>query len=81
MVAPLYSVDGYRVDRESVFQWQGRAHVFVRDGDRLEAVPVEVVSTIEGDYVVSSQRALAGREVLVTSVSAAQGVLLGLGGE
>ncbi len=81
MVVPRYSIDGYRVDRASVFQWQGRAHLFVLDGNRLEPVPVDVAGTVEGDYVVSSQLALTGREVLVTSVSAVQGVLLGLGGE
>lgn len=81
MVKPYFKLPAYRVSRRSVFQWQGQSHLFLLDGDELVAIPVVITSTEGSDYIVTTDQLLQGREVLVTSVSAAQGVLLGLGGE
>lgn len=81
MVTPYFKLPAYQVARSSVFQWQGQAHLFLRDGDQLVATPVELVSTTGSDYFVITEQPILDREVLVSSVSAVQGILMGLGGE
>lgn len=55
--------------------------MLVRRGDALESVPVSLLMPDGEDYAISAASELAGSEVLVTSVSAVQGILLGLGGK
>lgn len=76
---PLYARDALIVPRTALFQWQQSPHVFLRDGDQLRATPVEPVADVAGGYAIAASEALAGREVLSASVSAVQGILLGLG--
>jgi hypothetical protein len=82
-VTPLYQQRAaYRVPRSAVFTWQETAHILMRDGGVLEAVPVTLLMPVDGDsYAITAQRDLADREVLSRSVSAVQGFLLNLGGE
>ena len=82
LLQPLLRVDNaYRVARAAVFALQRQTYVWRLRDDTLEAVPVTVLAA-EGDaYIVHSEEGLAGQSVLVSSVSAVQGVLLGLGGE
>ena len=81
MVTPLLSAAGYRVPRDAVMHWQGETALLVRNGERLEPVTVALLATAGTDYIVSCGADLAGRSVLSSSVSAVQGVLMGLGGE
>jgi membrane fusion protein, heavy metal efflux system len=81
LVTPRYQFTGFRVPRESIFQWQGKPTVLVRRGQALQTVAVELVSSDAQSYTVTCAADIAGTRVLSTSVSAAQGVLLGLGGE
>jgi hypothetical protein len=80
-VNPRYAAEALVVPRAALFQWQREAHVFLRDGDRLHARPVAVLGDTDGGYAITRDPGLADSEVLVTSVSAAQGILLGLGSE
>ncbi len=81
MVTPLLSAAGYRVPRDAVMQWQGETALLIRNGELLEPVIVTLLATAGTDYIVSCDADLAGRSVLSSSVSAVQGVLMGLGGE
>ncbi|MBN7795952.1 hypothetical protein [Parahaliea mediterranea] len=81
MVSPFYPQQGYEVPRESLLHWEGDPAVLLRSGAQLELVPVEVVSSTTGGYFVRCDATLSDREVLSASVSAVQGILLGLGGE
>lgn len=78
---PLYRTSGFRVPRQAVLQRETGSHIFLREGDVLRAVPVALLAADDADYIVTSTTPLEGRDALVTSVSAVQGVLLGLGGE
>jgi len=78
---PLYRTSAFRLPRTAVLQREAGSHVFLREGDVLRAVPVELLAADGADYIVTSTTPLGGREALVTSVSAVQGVLLGLGDE
>lgn len=83
---PLYSVhDGsghvYRVPSSALLVWQEQAYLLVRHSDTLRMQAVQSLADTGDAYLVLSTEALDGREVLSTSVSAVQGILLGLGGE
>lgn len=80
-VRPLYRAQALFVPREAVFQWRRAPHVWLRQGDSLVAQPVTLIADVPDGYAVSADPALAGGEVLTRSVSAAQGILLGLGGD
>ncbi|MHA7815045.1 MAG: efflux RND transporter periplasmic adaptor subunit [Pseudohaliea sp.] len=80
-INPRYATAALVIPRAALFQWQREAHVFVRDGEQLRARPVTVLGDTAGGYAVARDPALADSEVLVASVSAAQGILLGLGSE
>ncbi len=81
MMTPLYQFAGYRVPRSAVFQWEGVPTVLLRSGQQLETVAVELLSSDGHYYAVACAADLSAGEVLSTSVSAVQGVLMGLGGE
>jgi hypothetical protein len=78
---PEYAEDGLLVPHKALFQWQREPHVLLRTGDALSARRVVLVADTEQGYAIEADDALAGREVLIRSVSAAQGMLLGLGSE
>ncbi|CAA0090305.1 Uncharacterised protein [Halioglobus japonicus] len=73
--------NAYRVLKSAVFQIERQSYVWVRRGDNLVAVAVTVLGAERDGYVVHSEVPLSGIDTLISSVSAVQGVLLGLGGE
>jgi hypothetical protein len=73
--------DGYRIPRTAVFQLQRESYVLIRRGDSLVSEAVSLLGSEGDDYLVRANTTLDGAEVLVSSVSAVQGILLGLGGE
>lgn len=81
LVTPRYSFEGYRVPRESVFQWDGEPTVLLRESGQLVTVAVTLLSSDGETYAVACPTEIAGGEILSSSVSAVQGVLMGLGGE
>lgn len=78
---PLYRQTAYAVPRTAVFTRDGEAQVLVRRGEMLESVNVSLLMPDGDDYAISADVDIGSSQVLVTSVSAVQGVLLGLGGE
>lgn len=78
-VYPQYELQGYLVDKLALFDWQGSSHIFVKRGGNYVAVPVEIQSSQNEQYIVTANESLQDVDVLVSSVSAAQGLLLGLG--
>ena len=82
LATPLVrSANTYRLPRSAVFQLARQNYVLVRSGDSLTAQEVELLGSQGDDYLLRASAGLEGAEVLVASVSAVQGILLGLGGE
>ncbi len=77
----IRSSDTYRVTRSAVFQLGTENYVLTRSGDTLSAIEVTLLATSGDDYLLQSATQLDAVPVLTSSVSAAQGILLGLGGE
>jgi hypothetical protein len=81
MVTPQYRLAGYTVPQSALLHWEGEPALLLRDGGELQLVAVAVSGANGDGYHVTSDIDLAGREVLTSSVSAVQGVLLGLGSD
>lgn len=77
----LGGLDIYSVPRTAVFQLERQPQVLVREGSTLVSVEVRLLGAEGENYLLRADTDLQQREVLVSSVSAVQGVLLGLGGE
>ncbi|WP_338519672.1 hypothetical protein [Alteromonas gracilis] len=75
------NLQAYKVPAESVFYYHGQPSIFVLNNRSLTVTPVEIVGQLANEYLqVSAQATLNNQQVLASSVSAVQGVLLGLGG-
>lgn len=81
LATPMLRGEAYRVPKSAVFQLGHQTHVLVHKGDTLAAVEVTLLGLEGKDYLLSAVVPLQDRDILITSVSAVQGVLLGLGGE
>jgi hypothetical protein len=80
-VVPHYGEKALSVPKEAVFSWDQSPHVFVRENDWLEPRPVTLLGEDGRRYAIEPLPNLQGGVILTRSVSAVQGVLLGLGGE
>lgn len=76
---PEYATQAYKVKQSSVFNSHGINYIFVQNKQRYEAVEVALVTAAADSYIVTSEVSLTNKNVLVSSVSAVQGILLGLG--
>ncbi len=81
LAIPVLAADGYLVPKTAVFRWLQRDALFVRQGDELILVYVQLVGESKDNYVVTSEQPLQDLQVLSSSISATQGMLLGLGDE
>lgn len=77
----IRSVNTYRLPKSAVFQLARENYVLVHSGEMLTAVSVVLLGAQGDNYLLRAPRGLEQAEVLVSSVSAVQGILLGLGGE
>jgi hypothetical protein len=78
-VSPEYQAQAYKIKQSSVFNWEGLNYIFIQNEQKFSAVKVTLIATDDDSYVVKSTNSLANKKVLVTSVSAVQGILLGMG--
>lgn len=81
-LTPVVSGRVQRVPASSVFMLEGDSYVAIKNNETLAPVKVRILSgQQQGSLSVEAQNTLAGAQVLSRSVSALQGVLMGLGGE
>tara|TARA_R110000751_G_scaffold49002_1_gene109288 strand:+ start:8933 stop:9190 length:258 start_codon:yes stop_codon:yes gene_type:complete len=85
-VTPFYTQIAYRVPKLAIFSWDADQYIFVKQDSMLVSLQVNLLSSDANYYIVQLQQSdnplTEGKiEVLVSSVSAVQGVLLGLGSE
>ncbi len=80
-VIPHLSTDAYQVPKSSVFTIDRSYYVLVKKGTQLKVTPISLIEASNTFYYIESATDLNNQEVLSTSVSAVQGVLMGLGGE
>ncbi|WP_339721860.1 hypothetical protein [uncultured Paraglaciecola sp.] len=85
-MTPFYTQIAYRVPKLAIFSWDADQYIFVKQDSMLVSLQVNLLSSDANYYIVQLQQSdnplTEGKiEVLVSSVSAVQGVLLGLGSE
>ncbi|MFA3789899.1 hypothetical protein AB6T38_02145 [Aliiglaciecola sp. SL4] len=80
-VTPFFKQQAYLVPKQSVFSMNGAQFVFVKSADQLQPVKITLTSSRGQNYTVTSETSLINSAILISSVSAAQGMLLGLGSE
>jgi hypothetical protein len=83
---PFYTASAYRVPKSAIFSWDAVQYVFVKQNNVLVSLQVNLLSSDADYYIAQMQQTDDLRtdgtiQVLVSSVSAVQGVLLGLGSE
>lgn len=81
MIVPHYTQKAYKIPKSAVFNHNGNDSILVKQGQQLKPVEVTLLTSDSENYLVNSENDLSQNSILVTSVSAVQGVLLGLGGE
>ena len=75
------SVSALTVAADSVFYLHGQASIFVRRANALEAVPITLIGNADNENAVFTAEGLTKNDkVLTSSISAVQGILIGLGG-
>jgi hypothetical protein len=81
VVTPVYDQKAYVIKKSAVFEFDNKNYVGVKTSTMLNLVEVNLLGSTAGSYFFSSNEALTDQEILVTSLSAIQGILLELGGE
>ncbi|GGF62092.1 hypothetical protein [Alteromonas lipolytica] len=80
-VTPVSDQTALSLPASSVYFLDGQYYVLVKQGAELNPLAVSVIGRYDGQLLVADKQILRNAEVLTTSVSAVQGILLGLGGE
>lgn len=80
LLRPLIQLDGLSVPQKSIFELGNLNFVAIKKSDKLVLAKVNIIGKDNLHYVVTSDILTAQSEILVSSVSIAQGIFLGLGG-
>lgn len=78
-VTPQFDISAFVVPKTAVFSLHGSHYIMLQKGDIFAAVEINIVASEQSDMVVTSQQAINGAFVATSSVSALQGILMGLG--
>ncbi len=78
---PSYSLKAWIVPKQAIFNWNENNQIFVKNDQQLEMVEVKIHGARNNQYYISTKYSLEGKQILNSSVSAAKGILQGLGGE
>lgn len=81
VLSPMYQITGYQSAKSAVFEIDNIHYIAIKQGDTLVSVPINLVSANAHGYIFTASERLDNAEVLLTSVSALQGILLALGEE
>jgi len=81
LVTPLYQLNAYQIDQQAIFRLDGKDQILILNNGQLDTVVVSLLTREAEQYFFTSEVDLSSKKALVSSVSAVQGILLGLGGE
>ena len=81
VVTPVYQQTAFSVNKSAVFEFEDQNYIAIKEQQKVNLVVINILSATHNGYLINAKSLLDGQEVLVSSVSAIQGVLLELGGE
>ena len=81
MVYPFFKEHAFLVPKSAVFSINGKDKIFIKSKNELKPIDISLLTSIDENYLLSSQIDLTNAQILSSSVSAVQGILMGLGEE
>jgi len=83
LVTPEYKQQAFVLAKKAIFELDNQNYIAIKNDDSslFELAAIEILSSADNNYHVSSAIDLTSKQVLITSISALQGILLELGGE
>lgn len=81
VITPVYQQSAFVVSKSAIFEFENQNYIAVKKQQQLELVAIEIVGADNTQYIFTSEVDLNEQQVLASSVSVVQGVLLNLGGE
>lgn len=78
---PHYQKQAYQVPKSSLFDFQGQSQILIKQDNMLTTQVVSVIHGGHDFYYLHAERDLTGLPLLIHSVAAIKGLLLGMGGE
>ncbi len=81
VATPIYQQAAFSINKAAVFEFEDKNYIAIKKKKQLNLVAINILSATSDSYLISADKLLNNQEVLVSSVSAIQGVLLELGGE
>jgi len=81
VVTPVYQQTAFSLNKSAVFEFEDRNYIAIKSEQKLSLVVINILSSTSDSYLINADTDLQNKQVLVSSVSAIQGVLLELGGE
>jgi len=76
---PEYQISAYKIAQSSVFNWEGENYIFIQKQQAYQAIKVDLIASQDTNFIVTADTSLNGKIALISSVSALQGMLQGLG--
>lgn len=81
VLVPEYGVQGFKVTRDAIFELDNQDYVAVKQGEKLFLEKVSIVGKQGRSLIIFSNKLSSETQILIASVSIAQGIFMGLGGE
>jgi len=78
---PHYQNKAFQVPKNSLFDFHGQSQILIKQGNSLTTQEVSVIQGDQDHYYLNADIDLNGLPVLIHSVAAVKGLLLGMGGE
>lgn len=78
---PVQQFNGYKVEKSAVFEFEDANYIAIKNESNLSLVRLTIVGEYDNSYFFESSENITGKQVLITSVSSVQGLLLELGAE
>jgi len=78
---PFLKQTAFQISKKALFELEGKDYILIRSKQKLKSIEVFLLNSVADNYYFTTSVSLANVDVLTSSVSAIQGILLGLGGE
>lgn len=79
IVNPQYQISAFSIPKAALFSLHGKHYVMRQTAEGFASVEVNIVASEQNSFVVTSSQDIHGSAIATSSVSALQGILMGLG--
>lgn len=80
-VIPIQKMTGYKTSKSALFEFKNKNYIAIKSGDVASLITVELIGANNDEYYFTANTDLRNKQVLTSSTSILQGLLLGLGVE